>query len=69
MNAFPYESFYEGGVNLTQLLGGIDGTASCFSSFMAETRSSASFTAALKDFVLGQFQLCGMELVKTCPTG
>ena len=36
---------------------------------MAETRSSSSFTASLKDFVLGKFSLCGMEMVKTCPTG
>ncbi|MBY8215811.1 hypothetical protein KW517_17510 [Vibrio fluvialis] len=65
-NVFPYESFYEGGINITQLLNGTD---TCFSSFMAETRSSSSFTASLKDFVLGKFSLCGMEIVKTCPTG
>ena len=65
-NVFPFESFYEGGVNLTQLLGG---TGTCFSSYMAETRSSSSFTAALKDFVLGEFELCGMEVVKTCTGG
>lgn len=65
-NVFPYESFYEGGINITQLLSGTD---TCFSSFMAETRSSSSFTASLKDFVLGKFELCGMTVVKTCPTG
>mgnify|MGYP001220162581 CR=1 FL=1 len=62
---FPAESFYEGGINLTRVIGG----ETCFSSFMAETRSSSSFTAALKDFVLDDFLLCGIEIVKTCPTG
>ncbi|GEM81468.1 hypothetical protein [Vibrio superstes] len=66
VNEFPFESFYEGGVNLTQLLGG---TGTCFSSFMAETRSSSSFTASLKDFVLGEFDLCGLKLTKTCDNG
>ncbi|WCE30787.1 hypothetical protein [Vibrio sp. SCSIO 43137] len=61
---FPIESFYEGGINLTQLVGN-----ACFSSFMAETRSSSSFTASLKDFVLKDFELCDLEIVKTCPTG
>lgn len=68
-NQFPYESFYEGGVNLSQLLKSFGITPGCFSSFMAESRSSASFTASLKDFVLGQFKLCGLELVKTCEPG
>ncbi|ROV57719.1 hypothetical protein EGH82_21785 [Vibrio ponticus] len=65
-NVFPFESIYEGGVNITQLLGG---TGTCFSSYMAETRSSSSFTASLKDFILGEFELCGMEVVKTCTGG
>ncbi len=60
--AFPYETFFEGGINLSQLLG----TESCFASFMAETRSSHSFTATLKDFVLGSFPLCGFEVSKSC---
>ncbi|MFW1677717.1 hypothetical protein ACFVYJ_08040 [Pontibacter sp. JAM-7] len=59
---FPYETFFEGGINLSQLLG----TESCFASFMAETRSSRSFTATLKDFVLGSFPLCGFEISKSC---
>jgi hypothetical protein len=59
---FPPESFIEGGVNLTQVLGG----EICFSSFMAETRSSSSVTATLKDFVLGTFPICGIEVDKTC---
>lgn len=60
---FPFESFFEGGINITQILGS---TSGCFSSFMAETRSSSSFTASLKDFVLGDFELCGVSITKTC---
>lgn len=35
----------------------------------AETRSSSSFTASLKDFVLGDFELCGVSITKTCTSG
>lgn len=63
---FPFESFFEGGINLSQIVGGSDG---CFSSFMAETRSSSSFTAALKDFVLDNFELCKVEITKVCTSG
>jgi Bacterial Ig-like domain (group 3) len=46
--------FFEGGVNLSEL-----GLADeCFSSALAETRSSTSTTATLKDFVLGSFDSC-----------
>ncbi len=65
-NVFPYESFFEGGINLSQLVGGSD---NCFSSFMAETRSSSSFTASLKDFVLGNFETCGVTITKNCTAG
>jgi hypothetical protein len=59
---FPFETFFEGGINISQLLGG----EACFASFMAETRASSSFTAQLKDFVLGAFPLCGIEVGKLC---
>lgn len=62
---FPHESFFEGGINITDLVGG----DTCFASFMAETRSSKQFTATLKDFVLGSFPLCAVELSKSCSTG
>lgn len=62
---FPFESFYEGGINLTQLIGG----DSCFSSFLAETRSSKSFTATLKDWVIGDFELCSVDVTKECGAG
>ena len=58
----PFESFFEGGINVTRLLG----STPCFASFLAETRSSSSQTAQLKDFVLGAFPVCGASITKTC---
>jgi hypothetical protein len=62
-SGLPFESFFEGGINLSQLLGG---DVPCFSSFLAETRSSRSETAQLKDFVLGDFDLCAISVTKAC---
>jgi uncharacterized repeat protein (TIGR01451 family) len=45
---------FEGGINLTAL--GLD--TGCFTSFIAETRSSQSVTATLSDFAGGQFSFC-----------
>jgi hypothetical protein len=59
---FPPGAFFEGGVNITQLVPG----NTCFSSFMAETRSSQSPTATLKDFDLGNFDTCAISVTKTC---
>jgi hypothetical protein len=59
--------FYEAGINLSAPdinLGG-----ECFSSFVAETRSSTSTTATLKDFVLGQFAVCEAGLTTTPSVG
>jgi hypothetical protein len=50
--------FVEGGINLTFL--GLDDE--CFSSFLAETRSSTSVNATLKDFIGGQFDVCNAAL-------
>lgn len=58
---FPSESFFEAGIDITQLVGDV-----CFSSFMAETRSSHSETAELKDFALGDFDLCSVDVEKVC---
>jgi|GEM_PF-1313796 hypothetical protein len=56
-------SFFEGAINL-DAFPALQGA--CFSSFLAETRSSASVTATLKDFVLGQFNTCAsIEVTKT----
>lgn len=63
--SFPALTFFEGGINITDLVGA---TAGCFSSFLAETRSSTSTSATLKDFALGQFNTCSVQLAKDCPT-
>ena len=52
--------FMEGGVDLNAL-----DLQGCFASFMAETRSSPSLTAAQKDFALGKFESCGSGLETT----
>ncbi|TDG15241.1 hypothetical protein E2F43_03125 [Seongchinamella unica] len=57
---FPPSSFYEGGANLTAL-----GLTGCFSNFLAETRSSPSLDAQLKDFVLGEFDTCSIMASKS----
>lgn len=63
--SYQYESaaFVEFGLDVTALLGGSIG---CFSSFLAESRSSQSDTAQLKDFALGEFNVCGLDVDKTC---
>jgi hypothetical protein len=61
---FPPQSFFEGGVNLTKIFG--QGDVPCFSSFLAETRSSSSITAQLKDFAEGSFDLCKITVTKAC---
>lgn len=58
----PFESFFEGGINLTRILG----ATPCISSFLAETRASRSETATLKDFVAGNFDACGASVSKSC---
>lgn len=52
---FAHGEFYEGGINIGALL---PGGNPCFASFLAETRSSQSPTAVLKDFVLHSFEPC-----------
>lgn len=68
---FPFETFFEGGINLTKILNaaGQTPTDGCFSSFMAESRASESFDAQLKDFVFGKFELCKIEITKFCTEG
>jgi len=63
---FPQFSFFEGGINISAVFNGA--TPPCFASFLAETRSSTSVTAVLKDFVLGAFPVCGINITKTCPS-
>src|SRR5262249_29704471 len=53
--------FLEVGINLTSL-----GLSPCFTSFLAETRSSTSPSATLSDFALGpNFQTCQVTLSNT----
>lgn len=59
---FQTGEFYEGGIDLA-FLGLGD---ACFASFLAETRSSTSIDAQLKDFVGGIFEHCESS-IKTTP--
>lgn len=61
---FPVGTFFEGGIDLAAL--GLS-SETCFSSFLAMTRSSASTSAQLKDFVLKEFSDCGVSVAKSCP--
>lgn len=63
-NRFPPRVFMEGGFDVTALVGNV-----CFSGFMAETRSSHSETAELKDFAFGDFDLCAIDVEKACVAG
>lgn len=63
---FPPVAFFEGGINISALF---PESTPCFASFMAETRSSTSVTASLKDFVLGAFPVCKITVVKLCTSG
>ena len=58
--SFAHGEFLEEGINLTGL-----GLGGCFSSFLAETRSSQSATATLSDFVVGPFKPCSETLPNT----
>lgn len=54
----PRNAFTEGIMDVTALLEGTGIDVPCISSVTVKTRSSTSFTATLKDFVLGAFDLC-----------
>ncbi len=61
---FQASAFFEGGINLTRLIPNVG----CFSTVVAETRSSTPFDAVLKDFVLGNFDLCSIVVDKAGDT-
>ncbi len=61
-NSYLTGELFEGGVDVTHILGG---TVGCFSTFLAETRSSASTTAQLKDYALGSFNTCTVSMATT----
>ena len=56
----PFE-FFEGGVNLTE-----NNLSACFTTFFANTRSSAELGATIFDFAGGSFPLCGINANKLC---
>jgi len=64
-STFANGEFFEAGINLSDP--SINLADECFSSFVAETRSSTSTTATLKDFVLGQFATCSGSMT-TAPS-
>jgi hypothetical protein len=53
--------FFEGQVNLTQ-----NNLQRCFTRYMANTRQSTSTSATVFDYVIGDFQVCGMTAQKSC---
>lgn len=55
--------FMEIGINLTNVF---QGSVPCFSTFVAETRSSSEPNASQKDFVMGSFNVCGIDVSKSC---
>jgi uncharacterized repeat protein (TIGR01451 family) len=59
---FPIASFFEGGADLGAIFGV---NVPCFSTFLAETRSSTSTTAELKNFLLGEFNTCQPPTIAT----
>ena len=56
--------FFEGGINITKLVG-LD---NCFASFMATSRSSDTTNASVKNFILGSFPVCRLSVTKSCDT-
>jgi Domain of unknown function DUF11 len=62
-HSYQSSALFEGGIDVNELLGVQD--IGCFSSFLASTRSSHSTDAQLKDFALGAFPVCGIEVTKT----
>ena len=66
LNNFPKATFFEGGVNLTEL--GL--TDVCLATIVAESRSSQSETSTLDDMARGEFNLCGaLRIVKNSTKG
>ena len=60
-NDFPANALFEGGIDLSAL----ELDTGCFSTFIAETRSSTSTTATLSDFAIGSFSLCATPDIST----
>jgi hypothetical protein len=56
--------FFEGQINLTA-----NNLQRCFTRYMANTRQSTSTSATVFDYVVGDFQVCGMTATKSCTAG
>ena len=62
---YAHGEFLEGGIDLVSVFGA--GSVPCFTTFMAETRSSNSPSASLSDFSPPtSFPLCGIKVSKNC---
>lgn len=61
-NDYLQGEFFEAGIDLAKFA---EFKGKCYASFVAETRSSTSPTATLKDFVIGSFESCGVEIDTT----
>jgi hypothetical protein len=55
-SGIPQNGFFEVGINLTSILDQTPGPDLSFTSFLAESRSSASLNSTLQDFVLASIQ-------------
>ncbi len=64
LNEFPSFSFLEGNINLNAVFS--ERNIPCFTTFLAVTRSSSSLNAQLKDFVVGQFEVCDINVNINC---
>jgi uncharacterized repeat protein (TIGR01451 family) len=60
-NNIPEGGFFEAGIDLTAE--GLD--SGCFSTFLAETRSSQSLTSTLSDYAMGSFSFCVTPTIAT----
>ena len=65
-SSFQVAGFLELGINISKVFQAANQTVPCFSAFMAETRSSSSVDAVLKDFALHSFPVCGIAVSKVC---
>jgi uncharacterized repeat protein (TIGR01451 family) len=62
-STFPTATFFEGGINATDLLG----ADFCAAQLLAETRQSQSETSTLEDKAEAGFKLCDIDVEKTGP--
>ena len=69
-NALCPEEFYEGALDVNQLLGvqGNSAGVPCFNNTITDTRSSQSPTATIFDYALGKLTTCGPPNLLTTPT-